>query len=506
MNGNELSDSGVFIAEGIPGYPADELFGPSISYPEYPFGQEGLGPSAPCNGVYDAVRQLLRSMHMDARRFGTREWNPFCASVRRGGTVVVKPSWVWHYETGAGLDGPLGVIITHTSLLRALIDYVSIAVGPSGRVVVADSPIQSTDIGSILRNAGVDRLAQFYQGRGVPLEIVDLRAYVTIVDSMGRIVRRQSLQSDPAGCQTIDLKFDSALTPLDQTSTVRYRAPDHDSTLTSSSHGRGMHVYSIPKTILGADLIINVPKLKTHRRAGLTAAMKNLVGMNSEKALLPHFRAGPPDTGGDEYSAPNLVLWLRSRLKGRIDFLPNPILSAARTSARWIAGAARLVRKSKSMDPYATCGGAWYGNDTLWRMIVDLNYLLMHTDQTGRLCPEPQRRWLSIVDAVVAGQGDGPLSPDPLPLGKLIAGWNEVEVDATCARLLGLDWRKLKYLAEGYPRLFERSDLDELTVQTSQGKLLALKELAPGSCSVPEGWAGHVELTTTRTPGTQSKQ
>ena len=50
-----------------------------------------------------------------------------------------------------------------------------------------------------------------------------------------------------------------------------------------------------------------------------------------------------------------------------------------------------------------------------------------------------QRQVLHVVDAVVAGQGDGPLSPQPLPLGLILAGQNAAAVDWVGAHLLGYD-------------------------------------------------------------------
>jgi hypothetical protein len=44
---------------------------------------------------------------------------------------------------------------------------------------------------------------------------------------------------------------------------------------------------------------------------------------------------------------------------------------------------------------------------------------------------------LHITDAIVAGQGNGPLSPEPLPMGLLLASGNAAAMDWVGAYLLG---------------------------------------------------------------------
>jgi len=46
-----------------------------------------------------------------------------------------------------------------------------------------------------------------------------------------------------------------------------------------SSRHSGMEEWYLPKTALGADLLVSLPKMKTHHWAGVTLAMKNLFGV-----------------------------------------------------------------------------------------------------------------------------------------------------------------------------------------------------------------------------------
>jgi hypothetical protein len=59
----------------------------------------------------------------------------------------------------------------------------------------------------------------------------------------------------------------------------------------------------------------------------------------------------------------------------------------------------------------------WYGNDTTWRMVLDLNRIVKFGKSDGTLADKPQRQLFSLCDGIIGGQGDGPLKPEPLPLG-----------------------------------------------------------------------------------------
>ena len=56
---------------------------------------------------------------------------------------------------------------------------------------------------------------------------------------------------------------------------------------------------------------------------------------------------------------------------------------------------------------------------------------------------------LNVVDGLWAGEGTGPATNDPVWLGCVVAGADPVAVDATVARLMGLDAEGLSFAAEG---------------------------------------------------------
>jgi uncharacterized protein (DUF362 family) len=58
------------------------------------------------------------------------------------------------------------------------------------------------------------------------------------------------------------------------------------------------------------------------------------------------------------------------------------------------------------------------------------------------------RPQLTIVDAVTAMEGDGPIMGRPRTLGFVAMGTDLPAVDATCARVIGLDPRKIEYLSK----------------------------------------------------------
>jgi len=123
---------------------------------------------------------------------------------------------------------------------------------------------------------------------------------------------------------------------------------------------------ALPVEVLRADLLVSMPKLKTHHWAGMTASMKNLFG------TVP----------GAVYGFPKNVLHVQG-------IVPS---------------------------------------------ILDLTATI--------------RPGLAIVDAVVGMEGDGPIMGRPRSLGAIVMGTDPVAVDATCARLIGLEPFRIEYLVE----------------------------------------------------------
>jgi hypothetical protein len=217
------------------------------------------------------------------------------------------------------------------------------------------------------------------------------------------------------------------------------------------THRPGHHAYCVSRHVLEADAIVNVPKLKTHKKGGITVALKNLVGINGHKSFLPHHRQGSIADGGDEYLAEDRLKWWTSRLYDKVnrrDTSPR-VQRAASLAAASLAALGRLVREE------GTESGCWYGNDTIWRTCLDLNRILLYADAAGAFrgqAPDapPLRRVLHLVDGIYGGDGDGPLAPRPRPSGVVLAGTSAAFVDLAAARLMGLAWPQIPLVREAF--------------------------------------------------------
>lgn len=75
----------------------------------------------------------------------------------------------------------------------------------------------------------------------------------------------------------------------------------------------------------------------------------------------------------------------------------------------------------------------------------------------------------AIVDGIVGMEGDGPIMGTPKRAGVLVMGRNLPAVDSTCARVMGIDPRKVSYLTEASGRLGPLRDSDIL----QRGELIA---------------------------------
>lgn len=121
----------------------------------------------------------------------------------------------------------------------------------------------------------------------------------------------------------------------------------------------------LPETLYNADLLVSMPKLKTHHWAGVTLSLKNMFGV-----------------------------------------VPGSVYGWPKNALHW----AGIVGS-----------------------ILDINSSL----------PLPR---FAIVDGIVGMEGNGPLQGQEKKSGVLILGDDLVAVDATAARLMKLEPRKVKYL------------------------------------------------------------
>jgi len=122
--------------------------------------------------------------------------------------------------------------------------------------------------------------------------------------------------------------------------------------------------FFFPRAALEADLIVSMPKLKTHHWVGMTVSLKNMYG------VLPGIKYG----------------W------------PKNVLHHA----------------------------------GIPQTVFDINASLPKT--------------IAVVDGITCMEGDGPIMGSPKKMGLIVIGLNPTAVDATCARLIGLEPTRIDYL------------------------------------------------------------
>lgn len=226
-----------------------------------------------------------------------------CGLEVRGKTIVLKPNLV-EFD-------PKGVINTNPLVIEAAVDCF-LTLG-ARKVLIAEGPGHRRDNEYLLTASGIYRVLKEHRVPYVDLNSDDVRP----------------------------TRLRSSFTTLEQ-------------------------LY-LPETLYNADVLVSMPKLKTHHWAGVTLSLKNMFG------VVP----------GSVYGWPKNILH-------------------------------------------------WQG---IHNSILDINSSL------------PVRQF-AIVDGVVGMEGNGPLQGQAKDSGILIFGDDLVAVDATAARLMRIEPKKIKYLAE----------------------------------------------------------
>jgi hypothetical protein len=279
----------------------------------------------------------------------------------------------------------------------------------------------------------------------------------------------------------------------------KYYGADYDINETNEAHAHNNHRYKISKTIMNSNVFINIPKLKTHKKAGITCSLKNLVGINTYKNYLPHYILGTPFSGGDEFPTDTLknmsetvLLKIFKNFAYRFQ-APAELLMFIKKIGKSIFGETKSTIRS----------GNWHGNDTLWRTVLDLNKIILFGMENGSLINSNEfspRKYISVVDAVHSGEGNGPEAPDPVNTGFILLGTNPVAVDCVAAKIIGFDFEKVPSLKSAfkikyYPICdFEYSDIElrSCTMQDMNENICSLQHLF--SFEPADGWKNHIEL------------
>ena len=399
----------------------------------------------------------------------------------RSDRVLFKPNLINHkHRTG----GDHSAVVTQPEVLE-LAWRTADALELSGPRAVADAPQGDADFEAILARTG---LADWGRNRGV--ELVDLRNE-RYIDLREVAIRRERLPGDPAGAVRVNLGRHSSFFGLDPRT---YYGADYDISYTNDHHAGERHEYLFSGTALRSGIVVNLPKMKTHKKAGVTLSLKNLVGLNADKNLLPHHTIGPPSAGGDAYDRPG------RGLEGSVLQKVKPLIRRSQLAARLASYVKPGLKQVLGSTDRVVRSGNWWGNDTVWRMILDLNRILVYARADGSLADTPQRACVSLVDGVVAGEGAGPDAPDRVDAGVIVAGTDFVAVDIVATTLMGLDYRKVPALAHAldpHPLPLTAIDVDRLTVESNVPEWdRNLWEIDPATTfrfRPHFGWVGHIE-------------
>ncbi len=416
----------VFVAEcAAPGYPDEPPFHPD-------------------NSTYRAVQQCFALAGLDRAHLGEPGWNPLGELMRTGETVLLKPNFV--KENHPRDPNGWRCVLTHGSIIRAVADYVWKAVGVSGKVVVADAPQTDSSFGAIAKVTGLHAIRDHYARQGLDFAIVDLRREEH-ENRGGVIVARRRLAGDPEGYVAFDLGNQSEF--VGHRGAGRYYGADYDAGEVNRHHADGRHEYLISGTAIRADVVFSLPKLKTHKKAGITVSMKNLVGINGDKNWLPHHTEGKPARGGDEHPAPSWLHRFERRVVPGFRYLSRRVPGVG----IWAHRLGRRVGTEVFGDTEDVIrSGNWWGNDTVWRMCLDLKVLLYGNPDGTLRAPTAgnRKRHYVLVDGILAGEGRGPMNPDPVDAGIVVFGVHPPSVDAACAYLMGFDPDKVPIVRQAF--------------------------------------------------------
>jgi len=481
---------GLVHSKGFDNYPSINNFNPSFSYPEYLFNEL----SNETNYVYEAVRDLFFQMELDKENYDKDKWNPLKDIVEPGSKVVLKPNMVLHFNS-SGED--LNAVVSHGAVLRAIADYILIALKGKGEILICDAPQMNCDFDKLIELNGFKSVLDFYREKygsnNIKISLLDLRKEKTIYKH-GIVWERIALKQDPLGYKIIDLDKNSEVIGIDHT---KLYGADYQRGVTVRAHSHGHHVYSVSASVLDSDVFISIPKMKTHRKAGVTLSLKNIVGISGDKNYLTHYRIRAPKYGGDEFSDVSILTMLDRTMKDLVLSKYWGIGKYPFALWNYLKGA---MEKISISEKKIFTDGDWFGNDTVWRMALDLNKIILYADKNGNMTDSIQRKYLSIIDGFISGEKEGPLGPSPFKSAVVIGGFDPILTDVVATKVMGLDADKIPLMVycwnpKGYKLTTFRKD--EIKIKSNEAlwvNILEDNSIVPFKFTPPEGWKGKFEL------------
>lgn len=357
----------------------------------------------------EAVKECLCRCFADLK---LNAKNPLGTYIHPGDRVFIKPNWVAsRWRASCPHTDSLYCVITHPSVIEAVVDFVAVALEGKGSIILGDNPSIDADFDELMAVTKMRRLEKKYDGL---LTIKDLRPLVC--DNLKYYGKRDKMihkPGDNAGTVQVNLGRDSLLYGLDP---ARFRGVFDERDETIAAHTGDRQLYTYSKSLYDADVYISIPKMKTHQKVGATLNLKGLVGSIADKNQLVHWQVGYPEVKGDEYPSEE---------------------------------AYRAGQKAKVKHR-----GAWPGNDTIWRMVADL-YQGMR---------KRKRKYFSVIDGIMAGEGQGPFCPTAKYANTLLMADHLLVADLVGVRYMGLDPKKIRYLSYFLENPVDQVAVDQIEV------------------------------------------
>ena len=472
-------------------YPDKEnLIYPDEFYPELKINYDKVSQD---NKVFSMLRAIFIKMGYDKENFNSPEWNPLGHIIKPGNVVLLKPNLVLDKNpANLGED----CLYTNPSIVSAMINYVWIALKGSGKIIVADAPVQQCDFENLIETSGYKRAVEFFKSQNIDIDLLDLRGLKSKKEN-GVLIQETNQKNGIV----VDLGAVSQHAKLSVDELKKIRITDYDPKELLNHHNQEKHEYCIAEEILSADVIINMPKPKSHRKAGLTISLKNMVGANVRKEYLPHHRMGDKNNGGDEYSSKSVFL----KANGKFLDLRNSVDSKTNRYKYIFYGKMASVCSHLDKALFSKQSmreGSWYGNDTIWRTIIDLNKVILYADKNGVMRDTPQRKMIVCADMIVVGEKEGPLLPSPKYCGIISYSENNVCFDEAIATLMGFDINKFPLFSNtrGLDRYPLINDPDNYATIISNNEKWNSKSIYEFDRNITlniepcSEWKGHIEL------------
>lgn len=414
--------------------------------------------------------------------------------IKKNDWIVIKPNLV--KESKETDPNEWKSVITSPKLIREVAEYVCEKLGGTGKITICDAPQTDSRFKKIAQLLDLYKLAEdLAQKYETPVEIVDLRNEEWTNEG-GIITKREKLTGDPNGAIAFNLSKNSLF--YMHPGEGRFYGADYDYKELNKHHQGEVQEYLICATPVKADVFICLPKLKTHKKTGVTLSLKNLVGINADKNWLPHHTFGSPEQKGDEYPDISLKRKIETWGSKTAKKIALAIPGLGPKLARFLrnTGGEVFGKGNKTIR-----SGNWHGNDTTWRMTLDLNRCLLYGNPDGTLRNDNPKRYYTIVDGDIGMEGTGPMQGDPKKCGVYISGNDPVAVDAVAATMMGFDWEKLAVIREAFKlkelpvsKCKPEDIIIESDVPEWNGTLKNLQKQKHFDFKPHFGWKNYIEL------------